>query len=318
MTDTILITSPSQGPRGPQGISGPTGTQGPPGPQGLPGSIGPTAPPLAYAIQANNPLALISSGTVTFQCTSIPVAYQGGERIRASSRGVANNYMEGIVLSLSASNMTVSITHSVGSGTYSDWNINIAGDIGASGTTTSGMPVAGTAGQYLIKNSSVDYDVAWATRTIITEAPIDGTIYARQNATWVAVGTIPAGSIMLFWQAAAPVGWTKVTTHNDKALRVVSGAGGVAGGTNPFSTVMAQTVTGNTTTTTAQTAGHFHTTGAGIGYTGNFFWTNLNIAGGTTAAYYGTSTNTVGGDGAHSHPMTMAIQYIDLILASKN
>jgi hypothetical protein len=29
---------------------------------------------------------------------------------------------------------------------------------------------------------------------------------------------------MLFRQTAAPTGWTKVTTYNDYALRIVSGA----------------------------------------------------------------------------------------------
>jgi hypothetical protein len=32
---------------------------------------------------------------------------------------------------------------------------------------------------------------------------------------------LTAGTLMLFQQTAAPTGWTKQTTHNDKALRVV-------------------------------------------------------------------------------------------------
>jgi hypothetical protein len=34
----------------------------------------------------------------------------------------------------------------------------------------------------------------------------------------------PSDTLMLFQQTAAPPGWTKQTVHNDKALRVVSGA----------------------------------------------------------------------------------------------
>lgn len=41
---------------------------------------------------------------------------------------------------------------------------------------------------------------------------------------------IPSGTVMLFYQAAAPTGWTQVTTQDNKALRVVSGSGGGAGG----------------------------------------------------------------------------------------
>jgi len=70
--------------------------------------------------------------------------------------------------------------------------------------------------------------------------------------------SVPSGTVMLFYQAAAPIGWTKLTTQNDKAIRVVSGSGGVAGGTNPFSTVMAQTATGNHTLVKAEISGWHH------------------------------------------------------------
>lgn len=43
-------------------------------------------------------------------------------------------------------------------------------------------------------------------------------------------GAFPAGTRMLFCQAAAPAGWQKLTTQNDRVLRVVSGAGGGIGG----------------------------------------------------------------------------------------
>ena len=44
------------------------------------------------------------------------------------------------------------------------------------------------------------------------------------------------GSTMVFVQAAAPTGWTQVTTYNDYALRIVSGATGTGGSVN-FSSV---------------------------------------------------------------------------------
>lgn len=47
-----------------------------------------------------------------------------------------------------------------------------------------------------------------------------------------------SGTLMLFQQTSAPTGWTKQTTHNDKALRVVSGSCS-SGGTTAFSTAMA-------------------------------------------------------------------------------
>ena len=40
----------------------------------------------------------------------------------------------------------------------------------------------------------------------------------------------------LWYQAAAPTGWTKVTTHHNKALRIVNTSGGGSGGTIGFTT----------------------------------------------------------------------------------
>ena len=56
------------------------------------------------------------------------------------------------------------------------------------------------------------------------------------NASWV--DPFAPGTAMLFAQTAAPTGWTKSTTHNDKALRVVSGTAG-SGGSTAFTTVFA-------------------------------------------------------------------------------
>ena len=44
---------------------------------------------------------------------------------------------------------------------------------------------------------------------------------------------------MLFYQASAPAGWTKLTADNNKTLRVVSGSGGGSGGTNSFTSAFA-------------------------------------------------------------------------------
>jgi hypothetical protein len=61
----------------------------------------------------------------------------------------------------------------------------------------------------------------------------------------------PAGTKMVFYQTAAPTGWTKITTSNDAALRVVSGTAG-SGGTVGFTTAFAsQDVKGTLSATTA-------------------------------------------------------------------
>ena len=56
--------------------------------------------------------------------------------------------------------------------------------------------------------------------------------------------TFPAGTTMLFLQAAAPVGWTRVTTNDDALLRIVGTAAPGTGGSNGFvATFNAQTTT---------------------------------------------------------------------------
>ena len=60
---------------------------------------------------------------------------------------------------------------------------------------------------------------------------------------------IPAGTVMLFVQTAAPTGWTKSTTHDNKALRIVSGTAS-SGGSVAFTTAFAsQAVSGSVAVT---------------------------------------------------------------------
>jgi hypothetical protein len=152
---------------------------------------------------------------------------------------------------------------------------------------------------------------------------------------------IASGSLMLFQQSAAPTSWTKDTTsHNNKALRVVTGTAS-PGGTTAFTTVFASrtptgtinqitatATVGNTTLTTAQIPSHAH--GAGGPLQGA-----AQGPAGVRDATLGTGapdTSSTGGGGAHNHPVTVdqhnhtytgtaqdfAVQYVDVIIASKN
>ncbi|MET0718186.1 MAG: hypothetical protein ABWY34_07270, partial [Pseudoxanthomonas sp.] len=80
----------------------------------------------------------------------------------------------------------------------------------------------------------------------------------------------PAGTAMLFMTAAAPVGWTKQTTHNDKAIRIVSGTGAGSGGTLAFTAAFnSKTPTGTNTATALTTAmlpSHIHGVNIWSGY----------------------------------------------------
>jgi hypothetical protein len=257
--------------------------------------------------------------------------------------------------------------------------------IGVSTVTVSDMPPAGAPDDTLWWESDtgllyVRYNDATSTQWVIAAPQPDASTFVQtaggtmtgpltlaadptatmQAATKQYVDTaatasasFPSGTVMLFYQATAPTGWTKLTTQDDKALRVVAGAtGGSAGGSNPFSSVMAQTVVGShtlsateqasmsvsgslsgaasvsgsfsgaTNTGTVIVRGGGSAGGAAIsGTTGvNFDQGNAGVSGSISGSTSGGSISGTasGGNAAHNHPIMMAIQYIDVILASKN
>jgi hypothetical protein len=140
---------------------------------------------------------------------------------------------------------------------------------------------------------------------------------------------------MIFAQTAAPTGFTKLTNLDNYALRVVSGTAST-GGTVAFTTAFAsQAVAGTvgtsgaTTLTTAQLASHTHLQG-------------VNTVDSTTiippsalrlADYNGGIGNSgprasqaTGGGNSHTHSggtftgtaINLAVQYVDVIRASKD
>jgi microcystin-dependent protein len=113
-------------------------------------------------------------------------------------------------------------------------------------------------------------------RTIGGNLVVDGTSTLTGNVGVIGTLTIggrladafPSGTKMLFNQTSAPVGWVKDTTHDNKALRVVSGTTGSGGGSVPFTTAFANQNVSDTTLTASQIPSHTHTF-SGSGTTGN-------------------------------------------------
>jgi hypothetical protein len=127
-------------------------------------------------------------------------------------------------------------------------------------------------------------------------------------------GGFPTGTLMLFAQTAAPTGWTKSTTHNDKALRVVSGTAG-SGGAIAFSTVFGRTATDGHTLTTAQMPSHTHL----MGYSGVGAAIGRAIpAGPTYDLQVAEDTASTGGSTSHAHNSDIRVHYVDVIIASKD
>jgi hypothetical protein len=131
---------------------------------------------------------------------------------------------------------------------------------------------------------------------------------------------------MLFQQSSAPTLWTKQTTHNDKALRVVSGAAS-SGGSSAFSTVFAKTATDATTLSTSTVPSQsytFHYRGqAGGGeepYPAKIDPTASIALMGNSSNFSSAGTVVTDGNsgGSHTHPIDIRVQYVDLIIASKD
>ena len=71
----------------------------------------------------------------------------------------------------------------------------------------------------------------------IPDARFPSTLPAINGSNLTGLAAFPSGTKMIFNQASAPSGWTKVTSNVDnKALRVVSGSGGGTGGSVGFTT----------------------------------------------------------------------------------
>jgi hypothetical protein len=181
---------------------------------------------------------------------------------------------------------------------------------------------------------------------------VNGTLTVGSNLA----DAFPSGTKLLFNQTTAPTGWVKDTTHNNKALRVVSGTAG-SGGSVAFTTAFSSSSVGATTLTEAQlpshnhsfsgttvsAGGHTHTItdpghnhryganyNAGLGQNGpsisegssyntstKVTGISINAVGGHDHTFSGT-TGAVGSSATHTHSLSLAVQYVDVIIATKD
>ncbi len=147
-------------------------------------------------------------------------------------------------------------------------------------------------------------------------------------------GIVPQNAVSIFHQSSAPTNWTKLTTHNDKTLRVVSGTGGGSGGTTQFTSVfpnstipfsLSGSVTGsvgNHTLSTPELPIHSHDNGGSIGLSPG----DGDVSSGPGWTRTFPSTANQGGGGSHTHPLSatatfsatldLRVQYIDVIICS--
>ena len=162
---------------------------------------------------------------------------------------------------------------------------------------------------------------------------LTATAFSGDGSGLSGIASFPSGTKMLFAQASAPTGWTKQTSHDNKALRLVTGgSGGGSGGSNSFGTAFnsSRSTSGgsvsNHTLSTSQIPAHNHgmqqkSIGAGCG--GNHSYTGAVGTFGCNNNSTGISTFNTGGGGSHNHGFTnpslnLNVAYVDVIMAAKD
>ena len=158
-------------------------------------------------------------------------------------------------------------------------------------------------------------DAVWKKRNAANNAWLT---VATFTGAGLSLGAFAPGTVMLFVQSAAPTGWTKSTTHDNKALRVVSGSV-TTGGTQNFTAVLNGNV-GATTLSISQIPSHnhqspylFNTSNSGGVSNKTDGGSFANLSNGYSASLV---TAASGGGGSHTHSMDVA--YVDVIIATKD
>lgn len=274
------------------------------------------------------------AGTTTLQATYTDSsgAQANTNPVILDSRGEANVWLGGAVYKFVLKDADDALIWSVDniSAPTSAVSPVLSGSVTIdSNTTTPALKITQTGvGPVLRVQDSTDPDV---TPFIIdtngyvgigTATPTSALDVASPGVITGAWAYLPSGTAMLFVQTAAPTGWTKSTTHDNKALRVVSGAAS-SGGTTGFTSVFT-----SRTITTANMPVHTH----GITDPGHTHQVAFKIAGGGPGSYeeiqnspstgfYLSSSSTTGitvNNAGSGTAMDFAVQYVDVIIAIKD
>lgn len=168
---------------------------------------------------------------------------------------------------------------------------------------------------------------------VLVSGRVYGFVYDNANSIWIVSGgpnAFPTGTLMLFQQTAAPTGWTKQTTHNDKAIRVVSGTAS-SGGSTAFTSIFASRTILKANlpsyNLTVTDSGHSHAleinSNTGVASGGGAITPSTSSpftqgAGTSIGSTDPATTGIVVASGGSGTALDFAVQYVDLIIAAKD
>jgi hypothetical protein len=309
---------------------------------------------------ANSAIQINPTGTGT-----VAISPAGALTVNPTTASTMNNVAIGGTTPLAGTftdlrvNNTISLAGSTGTSGY------VMTSNGASAPTWSALPSSGititddtttNATRYLTFTNATTGSITGenVASTKLQFNPSTGTLtstaFVGDGSGLTGVGGFPSGTVMMFVQTAAPTGWTKSTSHDNKALRVVSGTAS-SGGSVAFTTAFAsQSVTGSvgttgsstvsgtvdsTTLSSSQIPSHSHEIMPKLGGSNAGFGAYLQGATSAGGNSNNTTTGLTGGGGSHNHTFTssghthtsgaftgnsinLAVQYVDVIIASKD
>ncbi len=124
--------------------------------------------------------------------------------------------------------------------------------------------------------------------------------------------SLPTGTSLLFYNSAAPSGWTTSAT-NDYAVKIAS-TGGVSSGSVAYSTLFGRTATDGYTLQVADIPSHSHT----VTPVYNTSIVNSGAGGGSLGGLTTITSGLTGGGGSHSHGIDMRVLTLAFVLGTRN
>ena len=149
-----------------------------------------------YLTTSTTTLTIVNNGTITLT-VGTGLSYSTQQDVTVAHD--ASNHMHGTVTSYNSTTgaLVVSVNQHSGSGTYSAWTVNVGGAVPSTSVAWGSITGTLSAQSDLQSALNAKLDTTTAASTYyplsnpsayIGDAPSDGTIYGRQNGSWVTAG----------------------------------------------------------------------------------------------------------------------------------